>query len=95
MFRHRRKFVIAAIGWPLCALLILVASGLMVLDLYFIVSLVGFLIITELTTPATVSLAWRRRLRPFIVVGVIGFVYILFHRALLALPPDAIEQLLG
>lgn len=95
VLRNRRKFVIAAVGWPLCVLLVLVASGLMALNLYFVVSLVGFLIITELTTPATVSLAWRRRLRAFIVVGVLGFVYILFHRALLALPPDALEQLLG
>lgn len=92
---QQRKFAVAAIGWPLCALLILVVSGLMVLDLYFVVSLVGFLIIVELTAPVSVSLRWRRMLPLLVAVGLLGFVYILARRALTALPPDAIGQLLG
>ena len=95
MLAHQRKFAIAVLGWSLCALLVLVFSGLMVLELYFVVSLVGFLIIAELTAPVNISLGWRGRIRVFVVLGLLGFVYVLSLRALSALPPDALEQLLG
>ena len=52
------------------------------LELFFVLSLIGFLIVTELTAPLNVSPAWRRRLRWVIVAGLIGFGIIVVRRIL-------------
>ena len=52
------------------------------LELFFVLSLIGFLIVTELTAPLNVSPAWRRRLRWVIVAGLIGFAIIVVRRIL-------------
>ena len=52
------------------------------LELFFVLSLIGFLIVTELTAPLNVSPAWRRRLRWVIAAGLLGFAVIVIRRIL-------------
>jgi hypothetical protein len=56
------------------------------LELFFVVSLIGLLVVVELTAPFNVTPRWRRRLLPIIVLGLAGFSYIVIRRILEILP---------
>jgi hypothetical protein len=62
--------------------------GSLSLELFFVVSLIGFLVVTELTAPMAVTPRWRGRLKWFIFLGLIGFTYIVVRRILAILPPS-------
>lgn len=72
------------------ALLALAALDALSLELFFVVSLIGFLVVLELTAPLNVTPTWRRRLRWILVVAMIGFVAIVIRRILAILPPGVI-----
>lgn len=52
------------------------------LELFFVLSLLGFLIVTELTAPVRVTPTWRRRLRWFVALGLAAFGYVVVRRVL-------------
>ncbi|ELZ77956.1 hypothetical protein [Haloferax larsenii] len=83
----RQRFVFAQMGWMLGATLLLVLVESLTLELFFVVSLIGFLVVTELTAPFRVTPAWRRRLLWVIAAGLVGFGYIVIRRILSILPP--------
>lgn len=60
------------------------------LELFFILSLIGFLVVTELTAPFNVTPEWRTRLRWIIVIGLAIFGYIVIQRILEILPEGLI-----
>lgn len=72
------------------SLLALVALDALSLELFFVVSLIGFLVVLELTAPVNVTPTWRRRLRWILVVAMVGFVAIVVRRILAILPPGVI-----
>ena len=83
MATHRRqRFVHAQLSWMLVCVLALALLDALSLELFFVLSLIGFLIVTELTAPLNVSPAWRRRLRWVILAGLIGFAIIVVRRIL-------------
>jgi hypothetical protein len=55
-------------------------------ELYFVTSLIGLLIIVELTAPIAVTPRWRARLKWIIVLGMGIFSYIVIQRILAILP---------
>ena len=57
-------------------------------ELFFTVSLVGLLAITELTAPARVTPQWRRQLRWVIAIGLLIFAFLVGRRILLTAPVD-------
>jgi hypothetical protein len=59
-------------------------------ELFFVVSLIGFLVVTELTAPFAITPAWRRRLRWIIAIGLVVFGYIVIRRILAILPEGVI-----
>lgn len=83
----RQRFVHATLAWMLAAALVLVLLDSLSYELFFIVSLVGFLVVTELTAPVRITPVWRRRIRWFILLGFVGFAYLVFQRVLAILPP--------
>jgi hypothetical protein len=85
--RRRHRFVVGNLAWQLTAALVLVALGALSLELFFVVALIGFLVITELTAPFHVTPAWRRRLRWLIAGGLVVFGWIVVKRILAILPP--------
>lgn len=87
---RRERFVHAQLAWMLGATLVLVLLDSLSYELVFVVSLIGLLVITELTAPITVTPAWRRRLRWLIGVGLVVFGYIVIRRILAILPPGVI-----
>jgi hypothetical protein len=71
----------------LASLLALAALGSLSLELFFVLSLIGLLVIVELTAPFNVTPRWRRRLKWFIALGLVVFGIIVVRRILSILPP--------
>lgn len=78
------------IAWMIATVLVLTLLNALSYELVFVLSLIGFLIITELTAPFNVTPTWRRRLRWLILLGLAGFAVIVVRRILDILPPEVI-----
>lgn len=88
--QRRARFIRAQVAWMLGAALVLVLLESLTYELMFVVSLIGFLIVTELTAPFAVTPTWRKRLKWLIGLGLIVFGYIVIRRILAILPPGVI-----
>jgi len=86
----RQRLIIGHVAWAVGAVLVLSLLGALSLELFFVVSLIGFLILVELTAPFAVTPRWRRRLRWVIALGLLVFGYIVVQRILAILPPGVI-----
>lgn len=84
------RFIHWQLAWMLAAVLVLSLLGSFSYELYFVLSLIGLLIVTELTAPFTVTPAWRRRLRWLILLGLVGFAVVVVRRILEILPPEVL-----
>lgn len=78
--RRRSRFITAQLAVMLASVLVLVVLDAFSLELFFVLSLIGLLVTTELTAPFTTTPAWRRRLRWVILLGLLGFGYIVARR---------------
>jgi hypothetical protein len=87
---RRDAFVRGVLAWTLVGLLALTLLDAFSYELFFVVSLIGFLVVTELTAPFQVTPTWRRRLRWVTVAGVAVFGYIVVRRILEILPSGVI-----
>ena len=83
---RRRRFVYGVVAWMLGATVFLTLLESLEPELFFVLSLIGLLVVVELTAPFNVTPRWRRRLIPIIVVGLTGFGYIVVRRILEILP---------
>ncbi|WP_254272346.1 hypothetical protein [Haloarcula marina] len=88
--RRRQQFVHGQALWMLAAVVVLSAIGALTLELFFVISLIGFLVVVELTAAINVTPRWRSRLKWVILVGLLGFGYIVIRRILEILPPGLI-----
>lgn len=88
--RRNQQFVYGQVSWMLATLLGLVALGALSVELFFIGSLLGFLVLFELYSPRNVAPKWRSRLKWFIVLGLLLFVYVMARRVLRSLPEGAL-----
>ena len=88
--RRRLRFIHGQIVWMLAVITVLALLGSLELELFFVLSLIGFLIIVELTAPIAVTPAWRRRLPWFIAIGLAVFGVIVIRRILEILPPEVL-----
>jgi len=77
-------------AWLLASLLVLSLLGSLSPELFFVISLIGFLVVIELTAPFAVTPTWRRRLKWVIGIGLLVFSYIVIRRILEILPPGII-----
>ncbi|ESP90024.1 hypothetical protein [Candidatus Halobonum tyrrellensis] len=87
---RRRRFVHAHVAWMLASALVLVLLDSLTYELFFVVSLIGFLVVVELTAPFRVTPRWRRRLKWVVLLGLAGFAYIVVRRILALLPPGVL-----
>lgn len=74
----------------LTALVALAIVGVLSLELYFVLSLVGFLVVVELTAPFDVTPLWRSRLKWIVLAGLLGFAYVVVRRILEIIPPGLV-----
>jgi hypothetical protein len=73
MYARRQRFVYATAGWMLAAVLALSVFQFLTLPAVFVLSLVGFLLLAELYTPASGLARWQGRLRWVTVLGFVAF----------------------
>jgi hypothetical protein len=83
----RRRFIHANVAWMLAAALVLVLLDSLNYELFFMISFIGFLVVVELTAPVRITPVWRRRIRWFLLLGLVGFAYLVVQRVLAILPP--------
>ncbi len=84
---RRQRFIHGHLAWMLATVLVLSLLESLSYELFFVVTLIGFLVVTELTAPFEVTPRWRRRLKWLIAIGLLGFGYIVINRILEILPP--------
>jgi len=87
---RRQRFIHGQTAWMLATVVALALLGSLSLDLFFVVSLIGFLVMVELTAPFNVTPRWRSRLKWIILLGLVGFGYIVIQRILEILPSGLI-----
>lgn len=83
---RRRRFIHGQTAWMLLAVIVLALLDALTLELFFVLSLIGFLVVTELTAPFNVTPEWRKRLTWIIALGLVIFGYIVIRRILEILP---------
>lgn len=88
--RRRERFIHGVLAWMLVSLLGLTLLSAYSHELFFVLNLIGFLVVTELTAPFTITPAWRRRVQLVIVLGLAVFGYIVIKRIIEILPPGVI-----
>ena len=86
--QRRIQFIYGQLAWMVATVLVLAALGSLSYSLLFLLSLLGLMILMELTAPTNVSPEWRTRLRWLIVFGLLGFAYVIVRRLLEILPPE-------
>jgi hypothetical protein len=80
------QFVQGQVAWMLATVVVLAVVGSLSLELFFVLSLIGFLVVVELTAAVAVTPAWRRRLVWLVALGLLGFGYVVVRRVLEVLP---------
>ena len=70
---RQRQFLFGQVGWMLGGVAVLATLDLLTLEHAFIVSFVGFVLVTALTAPIHTTVDWRTRLRWPLVVGAVVF----------------------
>ena len=79
---RRLRFVRAQMAWMVGVILVLAALVAFSYELFFVLSLIGLLIVTELTAPVNVTPQWRSRLKWPIAIGLVIFAVIVVRRIL-------------
>lgn len=82
------RFIRYFLAWILIVLLSLTLVDALTLEVFFVTSLIGVLVITELMLPINIRPVWYRRLRWVIVIGLGVFGYILLRRVFSLLPVE-------
>lgn len=89
--QRRQRFIHGQLTWMFVTIVLLVALDALSLEAFFLLSLLGLLIITDLTAPLNVTPKWRRRLRWVVLAGLAGFGVFVVQFVLEAFPWEAIE----
>jgi len=74
MAEPRLQFVRFHVAWMLATILVLVSLGEFSLTQFYVISLIGYFLITELTVAEGLDLRWRRRIRLVGLLLGLGFV---------------------
>ncbi len=76
MVPQRIRFVRMVTLWMVVGAAVLSIFDALSFERLFVVSFLGYLVLSELTAPVNRVANWRRRLLPITVAGLVGFCYI-------------------
>lgn len=82
MLTKSQRLVYVFGGWVLVVLSLLALFNSINYEYFFVLCLIGFLVIVELSGPFTVKPAWRSRVNIVIVLGVLLFTLIIVEKVL-------------
>jgi len=77
---RQHRFVYLVSVWMFITLFFLMLGKNLDIQLFFVLNLIGFLVLVELTTPFNFKPEWKNRLKWVVLVGVIGFSYIVIKK---------------
>ncbi|KCZ72803.1 hypothetical protein ANME2D_01238 [Candidatus Methanoperedens nitroreducens] len=72
--QHRFIYILSA--WMLTVLFFLIIGNNLDLEMFFVLNLIGFLVLVEITTPFSFKPEWKQRLKWVVLTGTILFLYI-------------------
>lgn len=84
------RFIRGLLAWMVGTVLVLAVLDAFAYEPFFVISLIGLLVVTELTAPINVRPVWRARLKWPILAGLLVFAYIVVRRILEILPPEVL-----
>ena len=84
------RFVRGQLAWMVGTVLVLALFGSVSYELFFVGSLLGLLVVSELTVPVNATPSWRTRLRWLTLVGLLGFLALIVRRILSVIPPEVL-----
>jgi hypothetical protein len=87
---RRERFINGQLAWMVATILVLVALGGFSYELFFLLSVLGLLIVTGLRMPIAVTPRWRVRLKWLLLVALIGVGIIVVRRIIVILPPEVL-----
>jgi hypothetical protein len=82
MGQKQLSFVYLLSGWMFIVLFFLIIGSNLNIEIFFVLNLIGFLVLVELTTPFHFKPEWKNRLKWVVLAGVIGFSYIVIKKVL-------------
>jgi hypothetical protein len=82
MLTKGQKIVYVFSGWVLLVLSLLLLFNSLSFEYFFVLCLIGFLIIVELSGPYTVRPKWRSWVNVFILIGTVIFALIVVQKVL-------------
>lgn len=80
MGQKQLRFVYLLSVWMFIILFFLIIGKNLNIEIFFVLNLIGFLVLVELTTPFHFKPAWKNRLKWVVLAGVIGFSYIVIKK---------------
>lgn len=86
--REKRRIIYGQSLWMILVIFWLYLTGGQSLELFFVMSLVGFLFLVDVSTPTFVQLRWHKRLRRVAVAGIIAFIIVMSMRVFSLLAPS-------
>jgi len=87
MYTKSQWLVIIFSGWVLTVLVLLSVLNSLDYVYFFILCLIGFLIIVEVTGPFTTRPRWKSRVNVLIVIGLIAFAAIVLTKVMEIIGP--------
>ena len=76
---RRQRFANGQIALMLVTVIVLAAVGALTFELFVVISLIGFMLLTVATAPVNLTPRWRARLKWPILVGVLVFIYLVIQ----------------
>lgn len=78
--RRIERFIIMVAAWIFVSLTLLETFDAIDLKLFFILVLLGFLVLTEVVAAPLADQTWKRRIHFLITIGFIIFIYIVVEK---------------
>jgi hypothetical protein len=75
-----QRFVYSLLVLTFFTIAILVLLNVYALEIFFILIIIEFLLLVELTKPSVIDIAWRKNIAVFVVICVIVYAIILYQR---------------
>lgn len=82
MGQKQYRFVYLLTVWMFIVLFFQIIGKNLDIEIFFVLNLIGFLVLVELTTPFHFKPEWKNRLKWVVLVGVTGFSYIVITKVL-------------
>lgn len=87
---RRHRYVRLQVTWLLGALLALVTLGAFSPGAFFLLAVLGFVVLNELLIPAEVDPRWRGRIRRLTVVAIAGAAVVVAVRTIQLIAPGVL-----